>query len=173
MKIHSMVQEKTKGVKEYVAAKPVVQHPILMSLKPIAWQLQNYNMNLFPTSGKDSLFLTISVTDKTTEITKILENISRDKLLSIILASWVTKYDKLRAYPQPLKSTDDSNQNYLKRPPKTTFYIPIYNPSDDLPDVKDPRTILRFLNVFTKQHDSIKNFNPEDHTLIWSKCLFS
>ncbi|KAF3614700.1 hypothetical protein FXO38_35507 [Capsicum annuum] len=51
------------------------------------------------------------------------------------------KYEELRSHPQPLKTTDDFNHHYLKRPPRTTFYIPMYNPSDDISDVKDPDDI--------------------------------
>lgn len=69
-------------------------------------------MNLLPLSGKNYLFLTIDAIDKTIEYNKILRNISRDKLVSTIPASWVTKYEKLRAYPQRLNPIDDYNHYY-------------------------------------------------------------
>ncbi|KAF3680850.1 hypothetical protein FXO37_03137 [Capsicum annuum] len=52
----------------------------------IAWRVQNHDMNLLPSSGKNSLFLTIDATDKTKKCNKIPRNISGKELVSIILA---------------------------------------------------------------------------------------
>ncbi|KAF3684831.1 hypothetical protein FXO38_00072 [Capsicum annuum] len=139
----------------------------------MAWRVQNHNMSLSPPNGNNSLFLTIDPTYKAIEYTKILRKISRDELVSITPASWVTTYDKLRAHSQTISSNDDSDHHYLKRPPKTTFYIPEYNPNDDLSDVKDPDTTLKFLTGFMRQHDWIKNFNNKGCSLMWRKCPFS
>ncbi|KAF3676636.1 hypothetical protein FXO37_05235 [Capsicum annuum] len=116
----------------------------------VAWCVQNHDMNLLPSYGKNSLFLTIDVTEKTTECNKIPRNISGEELVSIYPTLWVTKYEKLRAHAQPLRPPDDSDYHYLKRPPKIAFNIPMYNPSYDFSDVKDPDTILKFLTGFMR-----------------------
>ncbi|KAF3619616.1 hypothetical protein FXO37_33628 [Capsicum annuum] len=128
-------------------------------------------MNLLPPSDKSFLFLNLDTADKTTDCAKISRNISRDELISIIPASWVTKYEELRAYPKPLKPTDDSDHHHLKKPLKTTFYIPMYNPCNDISNVKDP-AILKFFTGFMRQHDWI-NINHEGRTLMGKKCLIS
>lgn len=129
-------------------------------------------MNVFSQSRKNSLFLTFDEIDNTIECTKIPRNLSRDELVCLIPALWVIKYEKLSAYPQPLKPTDDWDNHYLERPPKMTIYIPMFNPRNDFWVLKDLGAIRRFLTSFMRQHDWLMNFNHKGSSLMWYKCPF-